>query len=463
MRLPTIGLECLWYDETFTVWLATLPLPNLLEATAGDVHPPLWYLIEWVVVGLLGSSNIAMRLVSGLAGVALIPAVYRLAVAFELDRSRALAAAALAAVAPFMVYYSHEARAYSLIFLLTTLSTIAVLERRYWLLIVTASAALYLHNLTCLYIAALSWLSLYHRRLDWRMAVSFSAIGIIWLPWLVWGLLGQVSDVSSGFWVRTPTIGTLVFIITNWVFSPAAYMLVLVTVPLIALACLQIRPSHTTAQLLGLTLIPMGLCIIIGAVTHPILIDRVIGSSAIPFYLLIAPTLTMPPVSIRRWRYALTAMFAAVLVMFYAAYFGTNKIGRYDYDAHMAEFKRAANPATDGIYHANLATYIIERYYLPEFEQVVWPQSNDLSQSLTTRTKTAMLMDQANFDDIACRRPRWWILFYENPTTGDGERAEIARLVEKYHGRLVDVIAKNEFVYSRSYLLENVCPQLAGR
>ncbi len=465
LRLPTIGIESMWYDETFSVWLARLPLANLLSATAGDVHPPLWYVIEWAVGAVFGYSAIAMRLVSALAGIALVPAVYRLALSFDFDRRRALAAAALTAIAPFMVYYSQEARAYSLIFLLTTLATIAVLERRYWLLIITASAALYLHNLTCLYIAALAWLALYHRNGSperYKVLVSFAAIGAIWAPWVVWGLSGQVSDVSGGFWIRPPTIGTPIFIMVNWVFSTAAYMFVLVTVPLLAFGLLR-RPN---IQIAALVVIPMGLCIIAGAIMHPILVDRVIGSSAIPLYLLIAPRLVLPlpeKTNFYLSKYAMPVMMAAILIVFYAAYWGTDKVGRYDYDGNMARFKIMADPATDGIYHANVATYIIEQYYLPEFDQVVWRKANDLSQSLTDQTKTAMLMRQDRFENVMCSHERWWIFFYENPTTGDGERMEISRLVKKYNGKLIEVMAKNKFVYSRIYLLEDVCQHYAAR
>ena len=73
-----------------------------------------------------------------------------------------------------------------------------------------------------------------------------------------------------------------------------------------------------------------------------------------------------------------------------------------------------------------------------------------------------MGMNQAQFDDdVACRHSRWWLTFYENPTTGPAERAEIARLVKKYHGQQAAHILKNDLVNARIYLLENVCQQTA--
>ncbi|NJN95677.1 MAG: hypothetical protein HC875_16980 [Anaerolineales bacterium] len=207
LRLPTLGLESFWYDETFTAWLAGLPLPNLVAATMGDVHPPTWYLIEWGMAHALGASEFSLRLVSALAGIALVPAVYRLASTFNVQRSNVpLAAALVTALAPFAVYYSQEARPYSLLMLVTTLATIGLLERRWWLLVAGSVFALYLHNLAVLYVAALVWLGLHRWRLEWRMLGSFGLIGMIWSPWLIFGLLHQVSDVQNGFWVRPITL-----------------------------------------------------------------------------------------------------------------------------------------------------------------------------------------------------------------------------------------------------------------
>lgn len=463
LRLPTLTIESLWYDECFTAWLSSLPLTNLINATLGDVHPPTWYLIEWAMIHLLGRSALSLRLVSALAGVALIPAVYRLARAFDLDRRRALASAGLAAVAPFLVYFSQEARAYALIFLLTTIATIAVLEHRYWLFIISASVALYLHNLVVLYIAALTWLALY-RRPDWRTLLKFPAslavIGIIWAPWLVWGLLGQVGDVQDGFWVRSPNYGTPFFVLVNWVFSNKAILLVFTTVPIVVIALgHSLTLSGPKVEFIALMLIPLALCTIASVLIAPILVDRVIGSSAIILYLLIAPALvpTHWPRPRLDWptlqHYSLPALFTLVLITFYSLSWGTDRIGRYPWHFGLDKF-RTEYKQDDGIFHANLATYIVYQFYLPEMDQWVWRQAGDLSQSLTDRTKWEMDMNQAQFEEVACNHHRWWLAFYENPTSSDQERGEIRRIIDNYHGRKFSTIFESELVDARLYLIE---------
>jgi hypothetical protein len=45
LRLHRLGAESLWYDETVSVHLARLPVAAMLAHTAGDIHPPGYYLL----------------------------------------------------------------------------------------------------------------------------------------------------------------------------------------------------------------------------------------------------------------------------------------------------------------------------------------------------------------------------------------------------------------------------------
>jgi hypothetical protein len=73
--------------------------------------------VLWVTVRALGDGELALRAPSIAAGVAVIPLLY-LTGRLAYDRRAGLAAAAFGTVAPLMVWYSHEARAYALFMLL---------------------------------------------------------------------------------------------------------------------------------------------------------------------------------------------------------------------------------------------------------------------------------------------------------------------------------------------------------
>jgi hypothetical protein len=138
----------LWLDEATSVSQAKLPFGQMLEQLRdGDVHPPLHHSILWVTVRLLGTSELAVRLPSILATVALVPLLHLLGRELY-DHRAGLAAAALATVAPFCVWYADEARMYGLFMLFATLALLMQVrairrDRRIdWALYALAAAAL---------------------------------------------------------------------------------------------------------------------------------------------------------------------------------------------------------------------------------------------------------------------------------------------------------------------------------
>ncbi|MGB9301511.1 MAG: glycosyltransferase family 39 protein, partial [Anaerolineae bacterium] len=90
---------------------------------AHDIHPPLYYYLLHFWVRLWGDSEIALRSLSALAGTMLVCATFMLG--RELFHRRvAYIAALLAAISPFQVYYSQEARMYILVALWSALAVL---------------------------------------------------------------------------------------------------------------------------------------------------------------------------------------------------------------------------------------------------------------------------------------------------------------------------------------------------
>ena len=74
--------------------------------------PPVYYVAAWIWARLFGTHEFGLRLLSALAGVALIYVTYRLG-AYAFSRAAGLTAALLIAVNPLAVWYSQEARSYA--------------------------------------------------------------------------------------------------------------------------------------------------------------------------------------------------------------------------------------------------------------------------------------------------------------------------------------------------------------
>ncbi|HEU4984414.1 MAG TPA: glycosyltransferase family 39 protein, partial [Nitrososphaera sp.] len=148
LRLFNLGERSLWFDELVSA------APVRMGST-GEVldflsqwqdHTPLAYLLTWSLRGL-GGSEAAVRLPFALAGALNVPAIYLLGKAVGGSRV-GLVAALFLAIAPFAVYYSQEARPYTLLMLFGTLQAFFALQAvrhgaaRYWLALAGTSVLL---------------------------------------------------------------------------------------------------------------------------------------------------------------------------------------------------------------------------------------------------------------------------------------------------------------------------------
>jgi hypothetical protein len=116
--LATRGI---WLDEATSIKQAKMSIPGMLhDLGTTDVHPPLHHFVLWVTIRALGTGELAVRLPSILAATALIPLLFVVA-SDVYDRRAGYAAAALATVAPFTVWYAQEARMYALFMLFAVL------------------------------------------------------------------------------------------------------------------------------------------------------------------------------------------------------------------------------------------------------------------------------------------------------------------------------------------------------
>ena len=113
LRAYRLGAESLWYDETVSVYLAAQSMPDLIAHTAGDIHPPGYYLLLHGWTRLAGSSDFAVAFPSFFFGMLLVALAYLLSNRLWGPRTGMLAAL-LVAVSPFNLWYSQEVRMYTL-------------------------------------------------------------------------------------------------------------------------------------------------------------------------------------------------------------------------------------------------------------------------------------------------------------------------------------------------------------
>jgi len=121
----------LWLDEALTVNIARLPVRHIPGALRRDGAPPLFYVLLHFWMRVFGTSNLAVRSLSGVCSVLCLPLMW--VTGRRVGRTAGASPAVTGAVAvvllassPFAIRYATEARMYSLVVLLTLVGYLAL-------------------------------------------------------------------------------------------------------------------------------------------------------------------------------------------------------------------------------------------------------------------------------------------------------------------------------------------------
>ncbi len=196
--LRFIAKSDMWLDEALTLNIARLPLSQLHEALRRDGAPPLYYVLLHFWMGAFGTSDVAVRALSGVLSVCTLPFIW---LAGRRLGGRAVGASVLVIVAssPFAVRYATENRMYTLMIFLCAAGVVALqrslrrpaagnllgvavvsallLYSHYW--------SIYLVGVTGLWLLFQVWRGPEARRRGARISVVALAVGCLaFVPWL---------------------------------------------------------------------------------------------------------------------------------------------------------------------------------------------------------------------------------------------------------------------------------------
>jgi len=123
LRFYNLGYNSIWLDEASTLNFAIKSIPDIWQATtAGEFNPPLFYWTEHIML-IFGNSEVILRFIPALLGVLTIPLIYCVGKEF-MDRNTGIIAAAAFAFSPFLIFYSQDARAYSMMLFFVTFAMV---------------------------------------------------------------------------------------------------------------------------------------------------------------------------------------------------------------------------------------------------------------------------------------------------------------------------------------------------
>lgn len=232
LRFWHLNARSVWFDEAFSLELATnCGFVELLDRTGRDVHPPGYYLVLKAWMSVAPRTEYGIRSLSAILGVCGVGLLYlvtrRLTLLSNLPQINrhsewiALSAAILLATNAQHIYWSREARMYTLGVCLTLLSTwlmLRWLEERSWhggaLTAASVAALMLTHNYGLFTVSCQACCVVWY---EWCFRRQSSIVGRIrnvvaaLFPWIVAGwiylpwftvLLQQRARVQEEFWIE---------------------------------------------------------------------------------------------------------------------------------------------------------------------------------------------------------------------------------------------------------------------
>jgi mannosyltransferase len=246
LRLFHMGHDSIWYDEACSIWFSAQTFHYLWNVLPQfETHPPFYYSILKIWRMAFGSSEVALRGLSGFINVMTVPLVY-LSARFCTKNSAhsflaGLTAALVFACTDLQVAYSHDARPYAfLVFAMAVAVTAACwivanpqksslpptrLRREapqalaaYVALAVGIALLQWLHNTGGIFILVIAgalgawWICV--MKADRNVFKNLMLAGVLafalYAPYLA-DFLRQSAAMNSGFWLKAPTAKDLVY------------------------------------------------------------------------------------------------------------------------------------------------------------------------------------------------------------------------------------------------------------
>ena len=331
LRFYCLTCSSLWHDEGNSWAVAQRSFQQISRDAAADIHPPGFYWLLKVWAGPLGFSAWGIRSLSAVAGLLTVVVTYLIGREIAGGPGKeltefALLATLLAALNPFQVFYSQEARMYALLTLESATLMWALLAARRRLaaqdsrariasfasvFVFAAVAGLWTHYIFVVILAAaggafvwwwLQWRKTLQRneRDQIKGVAGLPCVSNSWMPLLLFLGLNMLAVISYLPWLPTATERLLNWPSQNGYVGPTeglrltlhtlaagsmrsgpqlawGWLLLVALLPLVGL--LQLRRSGSGAVLLLWLLLPIGVMFSFG----------LFNSSFLKFLLILSP------------------------------------------------------------------------------------------------------------------------------------------------------------------------------
>ena len=225
LRLLNITQESLWYDECLTGLAMKLPFMDMVKDRIAGGHSPLYFMILYPFTRIFGNNELMLRLPSAVASIASLYFFYLIAKKLFNDDSAIAISLAFFALSALNIYFSHEARMYSMCVLFVIISFYFLIraldEDDAWLWVNYAAAtvfAVYLSAITIPVFIAQAVYVLVKRRNLAGFFLSASAAMLLYVPMALF--YAKMKTLGFIEWLPPVTVRTFIEFINGFSFKP---------------------------------------------------------------------------------------------------------------------------------------------------------------------------------------------------------------------------------------------------
>jgi mannosyltransferase len=437
LRVIPVWRDALWYDENFTLLVARLPWDRFMQAIAGDVHPPLFYLLlrplamaDWLPVWTLRLPSVAFS-------IGALFLFWKIMNERCLWHRNAMLALAIFALLPQQIYYAQEARMYAMLTFLVMAAWLAIIMEKWVLLGFLASALLWTHNYGPLYITALFVAGVVFRpRTFFPMFLAFGLAALSWIPW-VSVLIRQMSEISGNYWILPLGVDTVIRTISFIVFIQSTNLGANILNASVFLGWLifslvyfwRNRDEEQSLPEIAIAFLPWILSIVISIFYQPIVLFRaLVPCGAFLVLLLVRPL---------GWEMLRSARSKVLALIFIAPALLINAAGYYVYPEAikdyanqiktLAHYINANSGPEDIVLHAGDSSWINMVPYMPDVRHIKLSGCGSVAGGLSDQTRQALGEVQGTLEGQNYRRA--WIMTLETPMTPTCESQMLGKYI----------------------------------
>lgn len=398
-----ISISCkskILFDEAFTINLVRHSFGEIVELTALDVHPPLYYFVVKLFTMIFGDNPVAYYAPSILCFMLLLVAAWFFFKKYFSEKIAIFVIAVLCA-APNMLKYALQIRMYSMAMLLVTISFFLVYSmtryaigeniykwNKYWVILAIINVlAAYTHYFAGLAAVVVSFVLLGYllyagkerKRTFLNWCIYCGIMFVLYLPWL-FVLLKQLKTVHADYWIKVVTEKELHNYPEMLFEMPTSEMRLILIALYVTGLCVFLfhwKKEHQDIWLAGCYVV-VGMWFIIGmgysVLCTPIMNER--------YMVPLLPLLWFPicvTFGRRTCKYAQAAILFAFVICFTQNY--EKQYDRYSTDEQneMVTHIEFAMTEKDVMVHSFIQNMAIGAAYFPEMEHYI-PEGRDSSE-----------------------------------------------------------------------------------